>query len=380
MASPAAADEAFAADLYRELATSPGGLVFSPASVAAALRLALLGARGDTAAELAAALHLDRPEAAAEGLRQLGDLPAGRETAGGETAELVFRAPNTAWVQAGLPLEPQYVSAVGELASAAVREADFAAASEQARLDINALIEKETAGKIRDLLARGSIGTLTRLVLTNAVYLKAAWVHQFPAGATGDAPFHPAPATTVTVPTMRLTARLGYLQGDGYQAVTLPYRGGGLAMAVILPDGPPGAYGPVAGRLAGAGVSGLLAGSAQRQVRLALPRFRLAAKFDLVPVLRELGVRLAFGSGADFSGITRAERLAVDAAVHQAYIDVDEKGTEAAAATGVAMVALAMTRDQPVEVTVDRPFLFAITDTATGLPLFLGRVTDPSAR
>ena len=381
MTSPAAADSAFAADLDRVLAAGPGSLVFSPASIAAALRLALLGARGDTAAELVAVLHAAKPEEAAEGLRLIGELWA--ESAGpgpaGEDSGLAFRAPNTVWVQTGLALRPQYTDAVNSLASAALHGTDFAAAPDEARRDINTVIAEQTAGKITDLLAPGTIQAATRLVFANAVYLKAAWAHPFPAAATSDASFHPAPGQERAVPMMHLTARLGYLRGDGYQAVTLPYRGGPLAMTVVLPDGPPGDFGPVTGQLAIAGLAGLLAGATGRQVRLALPRFHLETQLGLVPVLQQLGMVQAFGGDADFAGITDATRLAIGAVAHSAYIDVDEEGTEAAAATGITMAAMAMVREQAAEVTVDRPFLFAITDTVTGLPLFLGRVTDPAA-
>lgn len=366
------ADEEFGASLYRVLGAGDGGLVFSPASIAAALRLALLGARGATAAELAAVLHLAGPQEAAGGLRLLDSAAAG----GG--AEAVLRAPAAAWLQAGLPVRPDYTAAVAGLASVTVRDADFAAAPDQARRAINEVIAGQTAGRITDLLGPGSIGPATRLVLASAVYLKAAWEHPFPAGATGEHPFRTGPGRTVTAAMMRVTARLRYLRGSGYQAVVLPYRGGRLAMAVILPDSPPGLPG-LTGRLASDGVTGLLAGAQPQRVRLGLPRFRLRGRFALRPALQWLGVAAAFTGDADFSGITTAEPLAVGEVVHSAFIDTDEQGTEAAAATGVTMVAAAMTTGRTVELTVDRPFLFAITDTASGLPLFLGRVADPSA-
>jgi serpin B len=367
-------DDAFGADLYRVLAAGDGGLVFSPASIAAALRLALLGARGATAAELAAVLHLAGPEEAAGGLRLLA--AAGAAEAG-ETGEVTCRAPAGVWLQTGLPVRPEFTGAVAGPGPVVVRDADFAAAPEQARQLINKVIAEQTEGRIADLLGPGSIGAATRLVLASAVYLKAAWAHPFPAGATTPAPFHPAAGPPVTAAMMRLTARLGYLRGDGYQAVVLPYRGGRLAMAVVLPDSPPGLPG-LTGRLAAGGLAGLLAGAAPQRVRLGLPRFRLRGRFALRPALQWLGVTAAFGAEADFTGITGAERLAVSEVVHSAFIDTGEQGTEAAAATGVTMVAAAMATGRTVELTVDRPFLFAITDTASGLPLFLGRVTDPS--
>jgi serpin B len=186
---------------------------------------------------------------------------------------------------------------------------------------------------------------------------------------------------------MRVQARLRYLHGDGFQAVELPYAGARLGMVIVLPDGSP-APGP--GDPAGHGpgpaghpgpLGGLLAGLAPRQVSLALPRFRVTSGFGLRPVLAALGMPLAFSAAADFSGITAAQRLRIDEVVHKAYIDVNEEGTEAAAATAVVMTASArfMDPEPPVDMVVDRPFLFAITDPQTGLPLFLGRVTDPAA-
>lgn len=378
-AQPAAeADDAFGADLYRLLGTGPaslgtGNMVFSPASIAAALRMALLGARGDTAAQMAAALHLASPRDAGDGLRLLA---AG--LAGLDGDQVTWRAPNTMWVQAGLPLRPEFTGELTGLAGAAVRDADFARAAEQARLKINAAIAEQTAGKIADLLGRGVITAATRLVLANAVYLKAAWAHPFPPGATSDQPFYPGSGAETAVRMMRLTARLGYLRGAGHQAVVLPYAGGRLTLAVLLPDGP---LAPLEAVLASGGVRGLLAGVTQRRVRLALPRFRITAAASLPEHLQALGMVLAFTRSADFSGITTAQRLSISAVVHKAYIDVDEKGTEAAAATatGMAMARLATPDSQPIEVTVDRPFVFAITDSATGRPLFLGRVTAPAA-
>jgi serpin B len=394
----ARADDAFGVDLYRVLGARGGNMVFSPASIAAALRMALLGARGETAAQLATALHLASPQDSADGLRLLS---AGlSRLSGGVT----FRAPNTMWVQSGLPLLPKFTTVLTGLAAVTLRDADFAHAAEQARLQINATIAEQTAGKIADLLPPRAVGPLTRLVLANAVYLKAAWAQPFQVAETTDAPFYlsgdgtdgasAGGATTgsastgsanasggsaISVPMMHRTGRLGYLRGSGYQAVILPYTGGLLAMAVILPDGP---LGPLEEMLAAHGTAGLLTGMTPQQVRLALPRFRATASFSLEPFLKSLGVAAAFDRyQADFSGITKAAELFIGAAVHKAYIDVDEHGTEAAAATGVAISArMAIIQEPPpVVVTVDRPFLFAITDVATGLPLFLGRVADPAA-
>jgi serpin B len=358
------ADEAFGTDLFRLLAKDSPDLVFSPASVAAALRLALSGARGETAAELAAVLRI-QPQAAVDGLRDLDALTAQTP------ADITFRVANTAWVQSGMPLQPDFTARLGAIPSSVITDADFAGQPERARSRINKAIEEQTAGKITNLLPPGAIGALTRLVLANALYLKAPWAHPFPGQATKDAPFHPGPDQNVTVPMMRGRANREYLRGDGYQAVLLSYRASRLAMAVVLPDGP-------LSTLAGRSLGELLAGAAEYQVTLSLPRFRVEADTNLAPVLRQLGISTAFTGDADFTGISSAEPLHIDAAVHKAYVDVDEQGTEAAAATAIGFAASAMRKPPPpAEMIVDRPFLFAIIDAGTGSALFLGQVTNP---
>jgi serpin B len=391
----AAADDAFGMDLYRRLGADQQNLVFSPASIAAALQMALVGARGSTAAQLMAALHLgpadpagptSPPEdagpadAARDGLRLLSTV-----IAAGQDPALVLRAPNTLWIQSGLPLAPRFTGSLQDVAAAAVHETDFRTQPQQARSAINELIAEQTAGKITNLLGRDAVSAATRLVLANAVYLKAPWAFPFTASATRDAPFHPEPGTDLAVPMMHRTADLPYLRGDGHQAVLLPYKNSSLAMAVVLPDGPLPALTQRSASAqppsAAPGLAPLLAGAERQRVALTLPKFRQRTSASLIPVLRQLGIRDAFTGAADFSGITTAEPLQINAVAHQAYIDVDEQGTEAAAATAVGMRPMALRREpDPIPLTVDRPFLFAILDTTTGLPLFLGQVTRPAAK
>jgi serpin B len=367
----AAADDAFGADLYRLLTENATETVFSPVSVATALQMALCGAHGRTAAELAGALH-EAPDAAGGGLRATSAIVRDAAADGSVT----LRAPGIVWVQSGLPLLPGFTSQVGD----AVTQVGFAEAPEAARAEINRVIAETTAGKITGLLPAGAIDGQTRLVLTSAIYLKAAWAKRFPETATRDAPFYPdgPDRPSLTVPMMRGTAARAYRHSDGYQAVVLPYQGGRLAMAVVLPDGPLTALRPV---IAAGGLRGLVADTSMYQVTLSMPRFRVEAAFDLVPVLRRLGVAEAFTHQADFSGITEAERLLISAVAHKAYVDVDEQGTEAAAATAIAFRPSAVFRAPPaVTMVVDRPFLFAIIHTPTGLPLFAGQVSHPRAR
>ena len=361
------ADAAFGTDLYLKLA-APGSVVFSPASIAAALRMALAGARGDTAGELAAVLHLPGPEAAADGLKQLAGIRPGDG--------LTFRAPNIMWLESAETVRDDFLAQLAE--TVAVERCDFARAPEAARQLINDAVAEQTAGKITGLIPPGVIDGLTRLVLTNAVYLKALWTHQFPAKDTTQKPFYPERLGPAPVDMMHLATDLTYHRGDGYQAVVLPYRGGRLAMAVVLPDGPPAT---LRRPIAAGGLPGLLAGASRHEVTLSMPRFRLEAGLDLIPVLRRLGVEQAFTRQADFSGITEAERLLINAVAHKAYVDVDEQGTEAAAATAIAFRPTAAFRAAtPVTMTVDRPFVFAIIHTRTGLPLFIGQVRHPRPR
>lgn len=377
----AAADAAFGADMYQVLAQDAAEMVFSPASVAAALRMALCGARGRTAAELARVLRLDGSLLPDGSLADDTVVSGPRLTAAGPDpgaggGSAVLRAPNTVWVQSGLELHAGFTARLSR-AGAMFARADFAAAPGEARAEINRVIAGQTEGKITGLLPPAAIDRLTRLVLASAVYLKAAWTQPFPVSATDDGPFYPdgRDRPGMSVPMMRGTGPRAYLRGDGYQGVLLPYRDVSLAMAVLLPDGPLAGLRP---KVAAAGVGGLLAGTARHQVTLSLPRFRLEASFGLIPALRRLGVAEAFGDGADFSGITDAERLRIGVVAHKAYVDVDEQGTEAAAATAVVIQARAALRaPSAVTMVVDRPFLFAIIDTATGLPLFLGQVSRP---
>jgi serine protease inhibitor len=364
------ADAAFGTDLYLKLAAT-GNVVFSPASIAAALRMALAGARGETAAELAAALHLPGPEAAADGLKQLAAIRPGDD--------LTFRAPNIMWLESALSVRDDYLAQLSETVS--VERCDFKNAPEAARETINNAIAEQTAGKITNLIGPGLIDTLTRLVLTNAVYLKALWTSQFPADETKQKPFYPERTGPAQTDMMHLQAGLTYHRGDGHQAVLLPYRGGSLAMVAVLPDGPLSEFSAGLAGLGGLGglLSGLLSGGTQCQVDLSLPRFRVDAGFMLKDTLQALGVRTAFTDAADFSGITGDEPLHIGAVVHKAYVDVGEEGTEAAAATAIAFRPLALVRKPPPDVTLvfDRPFLFAIVETTSGLPLFLGQFTRP---
>ncbi len=296
---------------------------------------------------------------------------------------------------ATLALRPELVGLLAEAFRAGLRQVDFRRDPEGARRAINGLVAEQTAGKIPELFEAGAIDTDSRLVLTNAIYLEAGWQVPFDPSDTRPEPFHrlrsgtaaategttgatPTGGGTTEVDMLHRQARLGYARGDGWSAVELPYRGGRLVMDAIVPDD--GSFrsfqvGLEAGRL-----GELLASLRPREVRLALPKFTFDSALDLRGPLQALGMRTAFSEAADFSGITEDQDLQVDRVVQQAHIEVDERGTTAAAATGATIrLVSAVMPTSPVELRADRPFLFAVRDRASGALLFLGRVTDPSA-
>ncbi|MFC0111110.1 serpin family protein [Kibdelosporangium aridum] len=360
MAELVAAMDTFGLDLLTSptLADKPN-LVVSPASVSLALQMVGAGAAGETAAQINKVLHLP------EGVRPR--MPAFDLTD--------LKVANTVWAQQGLALKPGFTDTLRNQFGAAMNEADFVKDSNGARARINKTVEDQTAGKIPDLFPPTSITPLTRVVLTNALYLKAAWAREFPKDRTRNEPFTRADGSTVSVPMMRNDplkepkVPLGYAEGPGYQVVTLPYRGGKLAFTVILPSS--------ADALRARGIATVLGEVQPADVQLAMPKFTARSGMDLKKTLEAAGMPLAFSAAADFSAITEQEPLRVDSVQHKTFIQVDEEGTEAAAATGVdaQLVSAPAVRT----VTVDRPFIFVITDTATGAPLFLGRINDPTA-
>jgi serpin B len=353
----------------------PGNVVMSPASVALALQMAYAGARGDTATEMAKVLHVRGvapTEVAAAAARFLDDLAPLADD-----KDALLSLVNQVWVQDGFPLTTSYRTAMGSGFGAAFRRADFIADAESARQDINAAVADATHDRIQDLLAPGVLTDATRLVLTNAVYLRARWASEFSPGDTSAEAFHLSDGTAADVDTMQQEESFRYVHREGYQAVVLPYVGGRLAMTVLVPDG--SSLDPLLGALRHRGLAALTAGAKRTLVELHLPRFRFSWDADLSGPLGALGMPTAFTPDADFSGITPAQRLHIQFVQHKAFVAVDEQGTEAAAATavGVGVTGVMVPPPHPVVVRADHPFLFAITDTTTHLPLFLGRVADP---
>jgi len=363
---------AFALDLYAKLRTGEGNLFFSPMSISTALGMTYAGARGETAREMSAVLHLaaDRKEAdAALGslVRQLNAL--------GTSGKFQLSVANGLWLQKGYPFIPEYVGSVSKNYDAAVEELNFAE-SEPARRIINDWVEKKTKDRIKDLIPPGVLTELTRLVLTNAIYFKGDWVEPFKEALTKDQPFSVAPDTKVNVPLMRQTKGFGYLHGEGFQALEMPYAGDVLSMVVLLPDQVDG-LAALEQSLTAENLDGWLKAIRRQRVLVFLPRFKMTVQFQLAPTLAGMGMPLAFDlEKADFSGMTTAERVFISHVIHKAFVEVNEKGTEAAAATAV-VAAGGAAPVQPPTFRADHPFVFLIRDKKTGSILFIGRVVNP---
>jgi serpin B len=377
--SAASAVNAFGFDLYRLTASDDANLVVSPASIVLALGMARAGARGVTAEEMDAVMHDAASDEHAAWLNALDAALASRsgtfEDLNGEEHDLVLRIANAPFAQRGLALEEAYLEALATRFGAGLRLVDYIGATEEARGLINGWVSEQTEERIPELLGHGVVSEDTRLTLVNAIYLKAPWAGPFNADLTQPGAFTRLDGSTVEVPMMNTGKFLPYAEGPGWRAVELPYLGDALAMTVILPDD----LADFEADLDADAFAAIVGAFAPADVALSLPRFSTETKLKLVETLRELGMSAASDSTlADFSGITAEDQLFIAEVIHQANIDVDEAGTEAAAATAVVMDAGAAP-GEPITLVVDRPFLFAIRDLETGAIVFLGRITDPSA-
>jgi serpin B len=365
-------DNALAFDLYARLRGKDGNVYFSPFSVVTALCLASASARGDTAAEIARALHL---ELGPDRLHPARAALLARLVGGGKQRPYRLSIANALWLQRGYGFREDFLKLAHDHYGAAPREVDFARDPDAARRAINAWAQRQTGGKIKDLFGEGAVSPETRLALANAVYFKGDWDQQFKRNHTRDGDFQAGNAGKVRVPLMHQTATFPYLQADGLQLLELPYAGQELAMMILLPRKADGLAqleeSLSAGRLAG--WVGQLRG---RRVEVVLPKFRTACAYSLRGPLEALGVRAAFRPwAADFSGLSGQEGLYLGASVHKAFVDVHEEGTVAAAAS--AFENRASDSDDPL-FRADHPFVFLIRDTRTGCVLFLGRVVNPT--
>jgi serpin B len=360
----------FALDLYKRLRAKEGNLFLSPYSVSTAFAMTYAGARGDTAAQMAKALHitLDQPKLPPA----LAELAA-RLKGDGKKRDFELTVANALWGQKGAGFLPEFLELNRTFYGAGLQKVDFVRAAEEARKTINAWTEKQTQGRIKDLLQPGTVNPATRLVLTNAVYFKAAWDSPFYKKATRVQPFRVSADRTVKVPMMRHTIVFRYLEDDQLQAVELPYKGKEVSMLILLPRKADG-LAELEGQLTHANLGKWLSGMRRAIVSVSLPRFEVTGEFSLKQVLSDMGMPLAFTArAADFSGMESAHQFFLQNAVHKTFVRVDEEGTEAAGATAVLVGAGGF----PKAFRADHPFLFLVRDNRSGSVLFLGRVVEP---
>ena len=360
----------FALDLYAKLRTQEGNLAVSPYSVSTALAMTYAGARGNTAKQMADVLHF---KLASEQLHPAFAAMVAADQASSGRQGYALHIANALWGQKGYGFLDAFLALEKKHYGAGLREVDFVGAAEQARRTINAWVDDQTQHIIKELLLEGDLDPADVLVLANAIYFKGSWANQFDKAHTRDAPFHVGPEQQITVPMMNQSRRFAFANMDELSLLELPYEGDRLSMVLLLPKKIDG-LGAVETSLNRKNLDQWLGRLREEPVRVSLPRFKLGARFDLAKTLEEMGMADAFSARkADFSGMTGKRDLFIGLVIHEARVDVNEEGTEAAAATAVKMKRTSI----PPAFRADRPFLFLIRDKQSGSILFIGRVSDP---
>ena len=369
----------FAVDMYRQLASesTDGNLFFSPFSIQTALAMTYQGARGETAAEMARVLRFESTDARLHaGIKTLTDTMLAEARQG----DCQLSAANRLWGQTGFHFLQEFLALNKSQYGAGMRLVDFEGATEAARMAINDWTAEETHGKVRDLLRDGDVDIWTRLVLTNAIYFQGRWHSPFSPKDTKDGDFKLIAGGTVRVPLMHQKGNFSLKHDQNADVIRLLYEGRNLAMSIVLPNEAAGL--PALERdMTTDGIIDMLNMDVLNpfsvsEVILTMPKMSVSQHFDLETSLQSMGMKKAFDSEtADFSGISADQRLSISKVIHGSFIDVNEKGTEAAAATAVSMGW--GSPPEPVEFIADRPFIFVLQDTRHGTILFMGRVMNP---
>jgi serpin B len=367
----------FAFSLYTQIASGEENLFYSPYSISIALAMTYAGAKDQTAGQMAQALQFPLPpDRLAPAFNRLALEVESRSKDEHVDPDEAFRlsVANALWGQSGTPFEQDFLDVLALNFGAGMRSVDFRKDPDAVRLAINEWVSRSTGQKIKEIIPIGALDALTRLVLANAVYFKAAWEHPFAPEDTKDGTFHLLGGSGVKAPMMTAILDVQGMQGDGYTAVELPYAGGILSMMILLPD--EGRFREVEGKLnaamIGAAVNSL---EAREFIAFTMPKFSFEWTAELADGLNALGMKDALDpEAADFSGMDGVRNLYLSNILHKAFISVDENGTEAGASTAVIG-----TMGIPEVISVDRPFIFLIRDNPTGAILFLGRVTNPLA-
>ena len=382
MRDQVAGNNAFSFDLYHAVREEAGNLFYSPYSISLALAMTYAGARGETEDQMAQVLHVRLSQERLHPVFNAIDLELERrgEEKEGEIQGKKFQLniANAVWGQAGYNFLSEYLDVLAKNYGAGLQTLVFINAPEESRQTINEWVSEQTQGKIKDLLSQGAVDTLTRLILTNAVYFNASWLHPFEVDDTQDGTFHTLDGEDVITSMMEQTERFGYVSGEDYQAVELPYVGGEMSMVILLPSTEN--FKAFERSLDTEQVNAIIQKLELKNITLTMPKFEFESKLGLSETLASMGMVNAFSpEEANFSGIKSSKDLYITDVLHKAFVSVDESGTEAAAATAV-VVGITSAPAEPLEVKVDHPFLFLIRDTETGTILFIGRVLNPSTQ
>ena len=363
----------FTFDLYKATAAGAAGenIFLSPYSVSTALAMTYAGARGVTEAEMADVLHF-APDVHAGMGALINSINAAPEEAA------TVRTANAIWPAKGEKILPEFAQTVRRDYRAGLTQLDYAKRPESARKTINKWVEEQTAGKITDIIPGGALGKDTKMVLTNAVYFKAAWQEEFKAEDTAERPFWITPEESADVKTMhRRSKELNYAKLDGAQMIEMPYKDGRFSMLVLLPD-KNSSVEALEAAMDAASLAQWSAAMRPANVEIFMPKFKQESSYDLSATLAALGMGSAFDAGtADFSGITGNRDMAISGVLHKTFVEVSEEGTEAAAATAVIVMRASLAPQERVIFNADRPFVYIIRDNATGAALFIGRYAHP---
>jgi len=364
------ANNQFCLELYARLAGSKENIFFSPYSIWTALAMTYEGARAQTAKQMQEVLHVPSdPTLRRQGIKDL------LMTVNAPDAAYELNAANALWAQHDYTFLQEYTDIIAAFYMGRVTNLDFKTETEGSRKTINLWVAEQTRQKIKDLIPSGALNAMTRLVLTNAIYFKADWQQQFEKAQTTQQPFFVTLQDTVSVPMMSMmNARFPYTETPDAQVLELPYSGDSLSMFIILPHA--NELAALESVLDTALVRSWNNNLRIQKVDIFLPRFTLETKYTLNRILSDMGMQIAFSPQADFSDMDGKGNLFISTVIHQAFVQVDEQGTEAAAATGVIMEATAV---RPrIVFHANHPFIFMILDKRTHALLFLGRVVDPS--
>jgi serpin B len=381
------ANNKFALELYAKLQSRDGNLFFSPHSISTALAMTYAGSRGETESQMAKVLRFpvvvnpatessstpvpDRQRFASAFGKIIKDL-----NDRGQKGIYELSVANALWGQKGYGFREEFLELISTNYGGRFSEVDFIRAAGATRKTINTWVEKKTNDKIKNLIPEGVLNSMTRLVLTNAIYFKGNWARQFEEERTKDAPFTLTDGKKIDAAMMNQTAEFGYMETETFQALELPYVDDELSMIILLPTKFDGLC-ELEKTLTLENLSQWLAKLGERKVVVSIPKFKMTSQFSLASVLKSMGMRDAFSGSADFSGINGKRNLFISAVIHKAYVDVNEEGTEAAAATAVT-VTLTSVSPAPIPVfRADHPFLFLIRDNHSGSILFFGRVMNP---